>query len=115
MVDYFKKDSVRVYPAENFDTEITSRQLHTLKLCNLPRGTTAFDIQDYIKEVKEKHASSLALESYIKDNKIFWTKTETKTCHVCLSTQHLAAACPKIQDRRRNENRINKLADLYKR
>ena len=54
-------------------------------------------------------------EEFIKDNKIFWTETETKTCHVCLSTQHLAAACPKIQDRRRNANRINKLTDLYKR
>src|SRR3989440_1780690 len=138
-----KKDSVRVYPAENFDTKITSRQLHTLKLCNLPRGTTAFDIQDYIQKVKEKTCfiprsrgkyervryAFVAFaneedkrtvleyeeEEFIKNNKIFWTETETKTCHVCLSTQHLAAACPKIQDRRRNENRINKLADLYKR
>src|SRR5439155_1693087 len=54
-------------------------------------------------------------EEFIKNNKIFWTETETKTCHVCLSTQHLTAACPKIQDRRINENRINKLADLNKR
>ena len=34
-----KKDSVRVFPAKNFDAEISFRQLHTLKLCNLPRGT----------------------------------------------------------------------------
>ena len=69
-----KKDSVRVFPAKNFDAEVSFRQLHTLKLCNLPRGTTAFDIQNYIK-----------------DNRIFWTEAKTKTCHVCLSTQHLAA------------------------
>ena len=49
-----KKDSIRVYLAKNFDAETSRRQLYTLKLCNLPRGTTAFDIQDYIKDVKEK-------------------------------------------------------------
>src|SRR6185369_14982578 len=138
-----KKDSVRVYLAKDFDAETSRRQLYTLKLCNLPRGTTAFDIQDYIKDVRgktcfiprsrgkyervryafvafdseedKKAVLDYEEEEYIKDNRIFWTETETKTCHVCLSTQHLAAACPKIQDRRRNENRINKLADLYKR
>jgi len=49
-----KKDSVRVYLAKDFDAETSRRQLYTLKLCNLPRGTTAFDIQDYIKDVKGK-------------------------------------------------------------
>src|SRR3989440_5219003 len=138
-----KKDSVRVFPAKNFDAEVSLRQLHTLKLCNLPRGTTAFDIQGYIKDIKgktcfiprsrgkyervryafvafkseeeKKAVFDYEEEEYIKDNRIFWTEAETKTCHVCLSTQHLAAVCPKIQDRQRNENRINRLADLYKR
>ena len=102
-----------------------------------------FDIQDYIRDIKKKTCfifrsrgkyervryAFVAFESeeekravfdyeeekYIKDNRIFWTEAETKTCHVCLSTQHLAAVYPKIQDRQRNENRINRLADLYKR
>jgi len=50
----FKKNSLRVIPGETFQETKKERDAHILKLCNLLRGTTAFDISDYIKEVGGK-------------------------------------------------------------
>jgi len=43
-----------------------------------------------------------------------WLSPETKTCHICQGKEHLAANCPRIQERGRNEKRILKLSELYK-
>jgi len=50
----FKKDSLRVIPREFFQETKESRNTYVLKLCNLPRETTAFDILDYIKSIQGK-------------------------------------------------------------
>src|SRR6266487_1211085 len=43
-----------------------------------------------------------------------WLSPETKTCHICQGKEHLAANCPRIQEKGRNEKRILKLSELYK-
>jgi hypothetical protein len=52
---------------------------------------------------------------YIKNNHVMWLEPETKTCHICQGREHLAANCPRIQERNRNERKILKFSDLYKR
>jgi len=52
---------------------------------------------------------------YLKDNHVMWLSANTKTCHICQGKEHLAANCPRIQERGRNERRILRISELYKR
>ncbi len=141
--DIIRKDSVRIYLAEDYESNKETRDLLCAKLCNLPRNTTSFDIADYINQVKGKtcfiprtkvqygrvryayvnfetkedlEAVLTSQEAhYIRNFNIFWTTTDTKTCHICQSRDHLAAVCPRLQDKTKNEKRISKLAELYTR
>src|SRR6266487_6353933 len=141
--DIIRKDSVRIYPAEDYEHTKQTRDQFCAKLCNLPRNTTGFDIADYITQVKGKtcfiprtkvqygrvryayvnfetkedlEAVLTSQEAhYIRNFNIFWTTTDTKTCHICQSRDHLAAVCPRLQDKTKNEKRISKLAELYTR
>jgi hypothetical protein len=140
---FFKKDSLRTTPGESFQEYKEARNTYVLKLCNLPKGTTAYDISDYISNVKgktcfiprtrakyervryafiafetEQDARALLQEEtpvYIKENHVMWLQPETKTCHICQGREHLAANCPRIQERTKNERKILKFSDLYKR
>jgi hypothetical protein len=140
---FFKKDSLRTTPGESFQDYKEARNTHVLKLCNLPKGTTAYDISDYIADVKgktcfiprtrakyervryafvafesEQDALALLQEEtpiYIKENHVMWLDPGTKTCHICQGREHLAANCPRLQERTRNERKILKFSDLYKR
>src|SRR4051794_37242111 len=51
---FLRKNSLKVIPRENYNEYLNTRKKHTFKLCNLPQSTTAYDISDYIKEVKSK-------------------------------------------------------------
>src|SRR6266487_5063440 len=50
---------------------------------------------------------------FIKNFIVYWTKADTKTCHICQSKEHLAADCSRLQDKIKNERKISKLATLY--
>jgi len=50
---------------------------------------------------------------YMKNFIVYWTKADTKTCHICQSKEHLAVDCPRLQDKVKNEKKISKLATLY--
>jgi hypothetical protein len=136
-----KKDSLRTTPEERFKDTEESRNRHVLKLCNLPRGTTVFDLSDYIESVggktyfipktrdnykrvryafivfnSEQNLQKFLLEEtliYIKNNHVSWLRLEIKTCHICQGQEHLAANCPRIQERKRNKRRILKFSNLY--
>jgi hypothetical protein len=139
--DIIRKDSVRIYLAEDYENNKETRNEFCAKLCNLPKHTTGFDIVNYIEEIggktcfiprtkvqydrvryayvnfesKEQLETVLSSQEthYMKNFNIFWTTTDTKTCHICQSRDHLAANCPRLQDRAKNEKRISKLANLY--
>src|SRR5438270_8358941 len=49
-----KKDSLSTTPSENYTEYNTVRNQNTLKISNLLRGTTAFDISEYIADIKGK-------------------------------------------------------------
>jgi len=138
-----KKDSVRIYLADDFEKNKSIRTEFCAKLCNLPRNTTGFDIADFIEQqngktcfiprhpeiynrlryayVNFENADDLTKvlqdpkEYYLRGFKIFWTPEGSKNCNICQATEHLAKNCPKKNDRRRNEKRITKLAALYER
>ena len=141
--DIVKKDSVRIYTAENFEENKNTRTEFCAKLCNLPRNTTGFDIDDFIKQQGGKtcfiprHPESYnrlryayvcfekqedldkvlydTKEYYLRNFRVFWTQEKSKNCNICQSPEHLAKNCPRKNDRRRNEKRITKLAALYER
>ena len=137
------KDSVRIFPAENFETHLGERNHYTLKLLNLPFNTTAFDLHNVLETFngrtcfiprgrtsykrlryafvsfeneKDYNAALNCKSSILMDNfQLTWAKTDTSTCQICTNPNHKAANCPVIQERERNQKRIQKLAELYKR
>jgi len=140
--DFIGKDGVRIYLADNYENNMNQRSQFCGKLCNLPKNTTAYDLEGYIRSVNGKTCfiprarktynrlryayvnfeSQEDLEkvlnntvpSYIKNFQIRWVEPETKTCHICQSNTHLAASCPRIQQQKRNKRKIMGLAELYK-
>jgi len=124
--DIVKKDSVRIYTAENFEENKNIRTEFCAKLCNLPRNTTGFDIDDFIKQQGGKtcfiprHPESYnrlryayvcfekqedldrvlqdTKEYYLRNFKVFWTQEKSKNCNICQSPEHLAKNCPRKND-----------------
>ena len=141
--DIVRKDSVRIYPAQEFLTHRAERTKFCAKLCNLPKNTTGYDIENFIQEQKGKtcfiprnktqynrvryayvnfenqqdmdDALANKEELQVKGFKIYWTQADTKTCHICQSDAHLATSCPRLQNKEKNERRITRLAELYTR
>ena len=139
--DVVRKDSVRIYLAENYKQNKEERTRFCAKLCNIPKNTTGFDIEDYVHSKKGKTCfiprtrvqygrvryafinfeneadMQAAIDTeetqFMKNFIIYWTKADTKTCHICQSKEHLAANCPRLQDKVKNERKISKLATLY--
>ena len=48
--DVIRKDSVRIYLADDFEKNKATRTEFCAKLCNLPKNTTGFDIADFIEQ-----------------------------------------------------------------
>ncbi len=49
-----RKNSVRIYLAENYEQNKEERTRFCAKLCNIPKNTIGFDIEDYIYSMKGK-------------------------------------------------------------
>src|SRR5947209_5719926 len=52
--DIVRKDSVRIYLAENYEQSKEYRTCFCAKLCNISKNTTGFDIESYIHSIKGK-------------------------------------------------------------
>ena len=138
------KDSTRLVPATNTAQYLQERSKYTLKLTNLPTGTTAFDLQDYIQELGGKTckipriASSyqrqrvayvefeteneleIALQDQatFKDQHLIWTETDQTNCIKCGNINHSTKQCPNQPTTRKqvtNEAKYTNLAKLYQR
>ena len=109
--DFIGKDGVRIFLANDYESNINLRGQFCGKLCNLPKNTTAYDLEGYIRSINGKTCfvprarrtynrlryayvnfeSQEDLEkvlndttpSYIKNFQIHWVEPDTKTCHIC--------------------------------
>ena len=53
-LDFIEKDGVRIYLADNYENNMNQRSQFCSKLCNLPKNTTAYDLEGYIRLVNGK-------------------------------------------------------------
>ena len=52
--DFIEKDGVRIFLANDYESNINLRGQFCGKLCNLPKNTTAYDLKGYIRSVNGK-------------------------------------------------------------
>jgi RNA recognition motif-containing protein len=72
------KDSTRIVPATNTAQHLQERSKFTLKLTNLPAGTTAFDLQEYIQDLKGKTCKIPRIQSSYQRQRIAYVEFETQ-------------------------------------
>ena len=136
-----RKDSVRITPVEDYQRTFAEREAFQMKLCNLPPGTTALELEEYIKSVggktcfiprnkttykrlryafvnfEDDETIDNLMYSFqdviLRKHKIFWTAATTKICHRCHSTEHLVMNCPNAREQLQEEKRLETLAALY--
>ena len=114
-------DCVRVHPCNLTAEQIKSRNENRVKLTNLPFNTTSRDIQDILRATNAKssyiprstqykpkpfviifYENATALNDATKQNFAYggnnleWVSADTKLCHKCGSSQHIAIKCPKL-------------------
>jgi len=131
---FYLKDLCRVAPATVTKTEIDARNEFTLKLTNLPFGTTAYDLKELLKKVDAKTCfiprtrnqygraryAFVTFADYTQFNKIHhntmvghvgehimeWVDPDVKTCHKCGDFRHLVIDCEeKVENDRFKERR----------
>jgi len=113
----YGKHSFRCYPVNLSKEEYDLRRKYDLKLSNLPQGTTAFDLQDILKEVKgrtcfiprRQDGNSYQKERFayvqfeteearrlaktqafqLKNRLLYFIDANKKTCSLCGSSYHM--------------------------
>src|SRR5581483_902998 len=139
----YGKHSFRVYPGNLTKEEFELRRKFDLKLSNMPSGTTAFDLQDILKEVKgltcfiprRQDANTYQKERYayiqfksnedriqakakafqLKNRLLYFVDTQTKTCRLCGSHLHMVRSCKEAQRANAQVERNNRFARIYNR
>ena len=139
----YGKNSFRYYATILSKEDFEHRRKFGLKLTGLPMGTTAYDIQEGIKAVREltcfipcrpdsrsyqrerfayvqfydEATMTAALDcplSY-KGKPLYWVPTVTKTCHVCGSHLHMKRSCKEAKKTIEQVERTNRFSRLYSR
>lgn len=123
---FYLKDLCRCAPASITRQEIEERNKNTLKLTDLPFGTTAYDLQELLDKVKGKtcfiprtrnqygraryafvtFADEATCRKILKndilgtinDTVLHWVEESVKTCHKCGSMDHLVIDCQEKKD-----------------
>ncbi|CAH1770132.1 8589_t:CDS:1, partial [Entrophospora sp. SA101] len=135
----YLKDSCRIAPLDVTKEEIDERNSRTLKLTNLPYGTTAYDLHDIMLAVKAKTCfitrtrqqytrkrfayitfendedmKNACLTNFaFRNNNLSWESDEHKTCHKCGNSDHLIAVCPEKEKNDEIKQKNARLQGLY--
>ena len=133
----------RIFPNDITATERNLRSAYTLKLTNLSKGTTAFDLSAILEEISAKtcfipkkrdsvnydkerfaivqFASDQALQaaltfSYVLHNRaIQWAPYTARTCFECGSIHHVLRNCKEAGRQQALQDNNEKYASIYKR
>jgi hypothetical protein len=124
----FKADLIRIFPFLRTNEIKQQRDAYTLKLTNLPPGTTGFDLKQIIDDThartcyiprnqnyQRKRIAILSFKDEVTQDRareydpvlgntpLYWHEDTEKLCYICHSAEHLAAECPvkeKFQEKR---------------
>src|SRR5581483_3610936 len=128
----FKGELLRIYPLlKTFEVKQT-RDKHTLRLTNLPPGTTGYDLRDIISITKaascyiprnrnytKKRFTFLNFTSaeakeqaknqkvHLGETPLYWHEVDEKLCAICSAADHLVANCS-IKAKRKEKQQILK-------
>jgi hypothetical protein len=134
-----QRDISRIYPWNEVDFIDELRKNLTLRLTNLPYGTTGFDIWNYVRSVggttcfipksyikmaRRRHAyitfNDLDTKEAIENKQINikgyiaqWLDPEIRTCFICEEAGHLAAECHWKKEKQVTVKNNKKLATKY--
>lgn len=138
----YKKDLCRVAPAYFTREHIEARNANTVKLTNLPFGTTPIDLKEILIKVSAKtcfiprtrsrysrkrfayvsFANEIDLRRVLtnvrvmyNDTELFWEAEDTKTCHKCGSPEHLVANCDEKESADNYRAQQKQFSNIYTR
>ena len=138
----YKKDLCRIAPAYFTRENIEDRNQHTVKLTNLPFGTTPIDLKEILVKVNAKtcfiprtrsryNRKRFAYISFAKeedlrrvmtnvrvmynDTELFWEVEDAKTCHKCGSPKHLVAKCEERESAESYKEQQKQFSNIYSR
>ena len=134
-----QRDICRVYPWNEVEFIEDARKNLSLKLTNLPYGTTGYDIWNYIQSIggttcfipksqikmtRRRHAfvcfDSLESKNFAENKQIDikgyiaqWLDPEIRTCFICEEAGHLATECHWKKEKQISQKNNRKLATRY--
>jgi len=137
----YGKNAFRCYPSNLTKEQFEHRRKFGLKLTNLPKGTSAFELLDIVKEAKgltcfiprrqDEHTYQKERFAYVqfksetdmnaalptaykfKGRAIYWVTANTKTCNFCGSHLHLQKRCKEANRTIQQVERNNRFARIY--
>ena len=136
----YKKDLCRIAPAYFTRDDIEERNQYTVKLTNLPFGTTPIDLKEILRQVKAKtcfiprtrtryNRKRFAYVSFASDEdlqkvmtnirvlynetELYWELEDSKTCHKCGSPKHLVAACEEKESAENYKEYKSQFSNIY--
>lgn len=136
----YKKDLCRVAPAFFTREDIDYRNQFTVKLTNIPYGTTPIDLKEILQKVNAKtcfmprtrsryNRKRFAYVSFASDEdlqkvmtnirvmyngtELFWDVEDAKTCHKCGSSKHLVVDCPEKESADNFREYKNQFSNIY--
>ena len=140
---FYLKDLCRVAPANFTRQEIEERNRNTVKLTDLPFGTTAYDIKSLLDKVNAKtcfiprtrnqygraryayvtladEESCMKLlnneiQGVVNETTLFWVAQEVKTCHKCGGMDHLVIDCIEKKEHDEFKKRRKGYSNVYTR
>jgi hypothetical protein len=140
---FYLKDFCRVAPANFTRQEIDERNKNTVKLTDLPFGTTAYDIRSLLDKVKAKTCFiprtrnqygraryayvTLAdeescvkllnneIQGVVNETTLFWVAQDVKTCHKCGGMDHLVIECKEKKEHDEFKERRKGYSNVYTR
>ena len=140
---FYLKDLCRVAPANFTRQEIEERNRNTVKLTDLPFGTTAYDIKSLLDKVNAKtcfiprtrnqygraryayvtladEESCMKLlnneiQGVVNETTLFWVAQEVKTCHKCGGMDHLVIDCKEKKEHDEFKERRKGYNNVYTR
>ena len=136
------KDSVRIVTATNTAEKLKTRAQFTLKLTQLPQGTTAHDIWTYIRSLggmtckiprttpsynrqkfaivefsnQDEKTTALQDQPTFKGKPLIWIEPAVRTCHICGDPNHISTHCKQKKPTKQdisNDRRTTILAGIY--
>ena len=136
----YKKDFCRIAPAYFSRDDIEEHNQYTVKLTNLPFGTTPVDLKEILQQVNAKTCfiprtrnryirKRFAYISFASDEdlqkvmtnvrveyngiELHWDLEDTKTCHKCGSAEHLISKCDEKESANNYKEYKSQFSNIY--